>query len=147
MLIGDSLVASYKSSSSFHTLRCTAPTRTVTTSKCSLQFITGLDEMAVPDVKLTRSRDGSNGQAIFVFQNPSVFENDSEVVQSGEITGLYMTDEEGTLQTTDVQVKFIDGKPAQLIATYVMKSAFQWDRFMRFMERYANENGLGFNKA
>lgn len=103
--------------------------------------------MAIPDVKLTRSRDGSNGQAMFTFMNPTVFENDVEIIQKGEITGLYMNDEEGTIQTTDVLVKFLDGKPYKLEATYVMKSAFQWDRFMRFMERYANENGLAFNKA
>ena len=42
---------------------------------------------------------------------------------------------------------FLDGKPSKIEARYVMKSTFQWDRFMRFMERYANENGLGFNKA
>lgn len=28
-----------------------------------------------------------------------------------------------------------------------MRSAGEWDRFMRFMERYANEKGLGFSKA
>jgi hypothetical protein len=26
-------------------------------------------------------------------------------------------------------------------------SAYEWDRFMRFMERYANEQGMGFNKS
>jgi photosystem II 13kDa protein len=25
-----------------------------------------------------------------------------------------------------------------------MRSSMEWDRFMRFMERYAEENGLGF---
>ena len=29
----------------------------------------------------------------------------------------------------------------------VMKSEDEWDRFMRFMERYAEANGLGFTKA
>jgi hypothetical protein len=24
---------------------------------------------------------------------------------------------------------------------------YEWDRFMRFMERYAESNGLGFSKA
>ncbi|MGM0457330.1 MAG: photosystem II reaction center protein Psb28, partial [Cyanobacteriota bacterium] len=28
-----------------------------------------------------------------------------------------------------------------------IKSEQEWDRFMRFMERYAQENGLGFSKA
>jgi photosystem II protein len=112
-----------------------------------LQFVRGVDEMVVPDVKLTRSRDGSNGVATFTFLKPTIFENDADIVSKGEITGLYMIDEEGELQTTDVLASFLDGKPNKIEATYVMKSAFQWDRFMRFMERYADANDLGFNKA
>ena len=114
---------------------------------CVMQFVKGVDESVVPEVKLTRSRDGSNGVATFIFMKPTIFNNDADIIQKGEITGLYMIDEEGTLQTTDVNASFLDGKPDRIEARYVMKSAFQWDRFMRFMERYANENGLGFNKA
>ncbi|MCL6755527.1 hypothetical protein KBT16_32945, partial [Nostoc sp. CCCryo 231-06] len=33
-----------------------------------------------------------------------------------------------------------------LEALYVMKSPQEWDRFMRFMERYAEENDLGLSK-
>ncbi len=124
----------------------TAPA-TKTSKSCVMQFVNGVDETVVPEVKLTRSRDGSNGVATFIFQNPTIFDNDADVIQKGEITGLYLIDEEGTLQTTDVTASFLDGKPARIEAQYVMKSAFAWDRFMRFMERYANENGLGFNKA
>ena len=101
----------------------------------------------VPDVQLTRSRDGSNGVATFTFVKPTIFDNDADVISKGEITGLYLIDEEGELQTQDVVASFVDGKPSRIEARYVMKSAFQWDRFMRFMERYANENSLGFNKA
>ena len=112
-----------------------------------MQFVKGVDEAVVPEVKLTRSRDGSNGVATFTFMKPTIFDNDADVIAKGEITGLYMIDEEGTLTTTDVVASFMDGKPLKIEARYVMKSAFQWDRFMRFMERYANENELGFNKA
>jgi photosystem II protein len=34
-----------------------------------------------------------------------------------------------------------------LEAIVLMKSQGEWDRFMRFMERYAEENDLGFNKS
>ena len=64
----------------------------------------------------------------------------------GEITGLFMVDEEGELSTVDVNAKFINGKPQGIEATYVMKSTGEWNRFMRFMERYAEDNGLGFSK-
>lgn len=48
-------------------------------AKTSLQFIQGINEPTIPDVKLTRSRDGSSGVATFTFQNPSVFEASSTV--------------------------------------------------------------------
>ena len=34
-----------------------------------------------------------------------------------------------------------------LEAIYLMKSAEEWERFMRFMERYAEENELGLDKS
>lgn len=57
-----------------------------------------------------------------------------------------MIDEEGVIQSVDVNAKFINGKPAGIEAKYVMRSPREWDRFMRFMERYSNANGLQFVK-
>jgi photosystem II protein len=60
---------------------------------------------------------------------------------------MFMEDDEGMISTTDVNARFVNGKPQSIESTYVMKSPEQWDRFMRFMERYGEANGLGFNKA
>lgn len=92
---------------------------------------------------MTRSRDGSNGTATFYFQNPQILSEGS----NEEVTGMYLIDEEGELVTREVKGKFINGKPEAIEAIYLMKSTEEWDRFMRFMERYANEHGLGFNKS
>ena len=40
-------------------------------------------------------RDGSSGTATFVFSNPTIFDNLTEL---GDITGFYMIDDEGTIQ-------------------------------------------------
>ena len=109
-----------------------------------MQFIKGLDEPSVPDVKLTRSKDGSSGTATFIFEAPTVFESSEE---RGDITGLYMVDDEGEISTVDVAAKFVNGKPDRIEAKYIMRSAFEWDRFMRYMERYAEQQGLGFQKV
>ncbi|XP_062079619.1 photosystem II reaction center PSB28 protein, chloroplastic [Humulus lupulus] len=111
--------------------------------KPTIQFIQGTDEQTIPDVRLTKSRDGTNGMAIFKFDQPSVFDSSGEV---GDITGFYMIDEEGVLQSVDVSAKFVNGKPAGIEAKYIMRTPRDWDRFMRFMERYSNENGLQFIK-
>lgn len=111
--------------------------------KPTIQFIQGTDELTIPDVKLTKSRDGTNGVALFSFDQPSVFDSSGEI---GDITGFYMIDEEGVLQSVDVSAKFVNGKPSRIEAKYIMRSPREWDRFMRFMERYANQNGLQFVK-
>lgn len=116
----------------------------ITCMGATMQFVQGVNEPSVPEVKLTRSKDGGSGVATFSFTDPSVFTASNEL---GDITGLYMIDDEGTLQTVDVQAKFINGKPERIEAKYVMRTAFEWDRFMRFMERYAEENQLGFSKV
>lgn len=108
-----------------------------------IQFARGITENTVPDVRLTRAREGTSGTATFYFENPRVLDNDSQQ----EVTGMYLIDEEGELSTQDVNAKFVNGKPEAIEAKYLMKSQDEWDRFMRFMERYAEEHGLGFSKS
>lgn len=108
-----------------------------------IQFSLGVKEEVIPDVRLTRSRSGNTGTATFYFENPIALSGET----TAEITGMYMVDEEGELVTREVKAKFINGKPEALEAIYVMKSPEDWDRFMRFMERYAKDNELGFSQS
>ena len=112
---------------------------------CAIQFIPGINEKVLPNVTLTRSRDGSTGTATFCFKNPNIL--DKNTAKEGEITGMYLMDEEGILETRDVNARFVNGKPEAIEAIYIMKSPEAWDRFMRFMERYGQSNGLVFTKA
>ena len=108
-----------------------------------IEFSRGVVEEVIPDVRLTRAPDGRDGTATFYFENPKAFSEDDGV----EITGMYMVDEEGELVTREVKGRFLDGKPSGIEAFFVMKSEAEWDRFMRFMNRYAEQNGLGFTKS
>jgi photosystem II 13kDa protein len=110
-----------------------------------IQFIQGVDEIIIPRVQLTRSRDGSTGTATFLFENPSILEKRTS--KEGPITGMYLIDNEGILMTKDVNARFVNGKAKSIEAVYIMKSPEAWDRFMRFMERYGEENGLTFTKT
>lgn len=110
-----------------------------------IQFIKGISEFDIPKVRLTRSRDGSTGTATFIFENPNILDPNSS--KEGEITGMYMIDEEGTLSTKDVNARFLNGKPIAIESVYIMKTSDDWDRFIRFMERYGEKNGLTFLKA
>ena len=113
--------------------------------QAKIQFIKGLDEKVLPNVRLTRSRDGSTGTATFRFKNPNIL--DKSTAKEGEITGMYLIDEEGILETRDVNAHFINGKPETIESIYIMKTPKAWDRFMRLMERYGATNGLVFTKA
>ncbi len=108
-----------------------------------IQFSRGITEPVIPDVRLTKSRVGEQGKATFYFDHPAILGNEV----NEDVTGMYMLDEEGEITTREVKAKFVNGKPAALEATYIMNSTAEWDRFMRFMERYSAENGLGFDKA
>lgn len=108
-----------------------------------IQFIRGIDEEVIPDVQLTRSKDGQTGRATFFFQDPKSLPQSV----SQEIQGMYMIDSEGELVTREVNAKFVNGQPAGLEAFYTMKTLAEWERFMRFMERYAEKNNLGFVKS
>nr|YP_002327492.1 photosystem II protein W [Vaucheria litorea]ACF70909.1 photosystem II protein [Vaucheria litorea] len=109
-----------------------------------IQFIQGINEINIPRVKLTRSQNGTTGTATFLFTNSSLFNNESS--KQGEITGMFLIDNEGILTTKDVNVRFKNGQPINIEALYIMTNPTNWDRFMRFMERYAKENGLTFIK-
>ena len=106
----------------------------------AIQFFPGVDEPVVPDIRMTRSRDGRTGQAIFIFDQPQALSPES----MADIGGMYMVDEEGQMVTRDVNAKFVNGKPAGLEATYTWKTTDDFERFMRFAERYAQANDLGF---
>ncbi|WP_295615261.1 photosystem II reaction center protein Psb28 [Chamaesiphon sp. GL140_3_metabinner_50] len=108
-----------------------------------IQFSRGITEPVVPDVRLTKSRNGQQSKASFYFEKPEILGNEV----NDEVTGLYMLDEEGEIVTREVKAKFVNGKPEALEAIYIMNSTAEWDRFMRFMERYSADNGLGLTKA
>ena len=108
-----------------------------------IQFSRGIDEQVVPDVRLTRSRDGSQGTAIFYFENPKAL----DISSTEEITGMYLMDEEGEIVTREVKGKFVNGQPTALEAIIPINSPGEGERFMRFMNRYAEEHGLGFTKS
>ncbi len=109
----------------------------------AIQFFRGVDETVVPDIRLTRSRDGRTGQAFFYFQKPNALSEG----EMRDITGMTMIDEEGELKTREIKARFVNGAPSALEATYVWKTEPDFERFMRFAQRYAKKYGLGYTQA
>lgn len=112
------------------------------TITASIQLARGFNEQ-VDDVKISRSKDGSTSVAVFFFEAPQCM---TEAAGGAEITGMYMIDEEGEIVTRNVNAMFINGKSAGIKATYKIDGEYDWERFLRFMNRYAEANGMSLSK-
>ena len=112
-----------------------------TKKTASISFLEGVMEPTIPEIRLTRSRDGRTGQAFFTFEEPNAL----SAVKEGTIKGMSMLDEEGEIKTRDVNARFLNGNPSAIEATYVCKSEKEFERFMRFAKRYASCNGMGYS--
>ncbi len=109
-----------------------------------IQLARGIDEEAT-DVKITRSKDGDTSVAVFLFDVPNCMSGEN--AGNNEILGMYMIDEEGEMVTRNVNAKFINGKSSGIEAIHKIEGEQEWQRFLRFMNRYAESNGMGLNKA
>ena len=107
-----------------------------------IQFARGVTEEAIPEIKVTRSKTGNSGTATFFFEDPKILSKDS----SDEITGMYLIDDEGEIVSREVKGKFINGEARAIEAVLIMKSEAEFERFVRFMNKYAEQNGLGLDK-
>lgn len=104
-----------------------------------IQFARGVTEEVIPQVKVTQSKTGNTGTATFFFEDPKILSKES----SDEITGLYLIDDEGEIVSREVKGKFINGEARGIEAVLIMKSKGEFERFVRFMDKYAAEHGLG----
>jgi photosystem II protein len=109
-----------------------------------IQFIKGINESTLPSVYITRSRDGTTGTATFRFVDAELLS--PQVFMEGEVLGMSLLDKEGQLFTSSISVRFVNGKPRAIEVIYIIKTFPQWERFIRFMKRYASVNGLTFVK-
>ena len=103
-----------------------------------IQFARGVAEETIPDVKVTRSKTGNSGTATFYFEDPNILSKES----TEEITGMYLVDDEGEIVSREVKGKFVNGEARAIEAVLIMKSEQEFERFVRFMNTYAEEHGL-----
>ena len=108
----------------------------------SIQFFNGIDEKVIPEIRLTKSKDGQAGQAFFRFDNPEALLSDD----FKDIQGMYLIDEEGQIITREINIAVSrkNGKYTAIEAVYCWRSQRDFNRFMRFANRYAKQNGLAY---
>ena len=108
-----------------------------------IQFARGVTEEVIPDIRVTRSKTGNTGTATFYFEEPDILSKEN----TEEITGMYLVDDEGEIVSREVKGKFVNGEAKAIEAILIMKSVAEWERFIRFMNKYAEEHGLGLDKS
>ena len=108
----------------------------------AIQFFNGVDEKVIPEIRLTKSKDGYAGQAFFRFDNPEALLSDN----FKDIQGMYLLDEEGLITTREINIAVSkkNGKYTAIEAVYCWRSERDFKRFMRFANRYAKQNGLAY---
>ena len=99
----------------------------------AIQFIKGKDEKGLPEIRLFRSFDGKRGQAIYKFYNPKTV----TLKNLNSIEKMYLIDEEGELSTRKIDLSISEKYVKEVKSTYNWNSVKEFERFMRFSERYA----------
>ena len=95
----------------------------------------------------TSQRDGKffTGTATFWFPRADALDHDIQA--DSLIAGMKLCDAEGCMVTQDVRAEFRRGNPAGITAVVLLTNPDEWSRFMRFMGRYSERQGLDFVAA
>tara|TARA_B100000700_G_scaffold308508_1_gene386317 strand:+ start:5273 stop:5611 length:339 start_codon:yes stop_codon:yes gene_type:complete len=102
--------------------------------KVAIQFIKGEDEKEHPEIRLFRNNDGRKGQAIYKFNKLSSI----RMQNFKSIQKMYLIDEEGELSTRKINLSISESYIKEVKSTYSWNSEKEFERFMRFAQRYYN---------
>ena len=102
-------------------------------NKVTIQFLRGEDEKDNPEIRLFRNIDGKKGTAIYKFNNPTSI----KLVDLNSIQKMYLIDEEGELSTRKIDLSISKNNINAIKSIYTWHSEKEFQRFMRFAERYA----------
>ncbi|MEB3229011.1 MAG: photosystem II reaction center protein Psb28 [Synechocystis sp.] len=112
-----------------------------------IEFFEGLPE-TLSNVSLRRGKTSNNRSVLFTFQTLKALEKFQSFTK--QFTGnLKLVDEEGTISVEPSSLRIIwggdEGDDLRGVECgFELLQDDHWDRFMRFMERYAAANGMEY---
>lgn len=120
---------------------------TITTP--SIQFFEGIPE-ELGNVSLRRDRRTGLRSVLFTFNRLKAIEN-FKCFRNEFANALQLVDEEGEISVEPSGVKFIFGGPEgddlnRVECKFAIDREDHWQRFMRFMHRYAEANGMVYGE-
>jgi len=122
----------------------------MTSQTPSIQFFEGISEQ-LSNVSLRRSRNSGIRSVLMTFDSLKALEKFNSFTK-GAANSMLLTDEEGAISVTPSSVQFLFSGPEgdelkRVECKFEIEQEDHWERFMRFMNRYAEVNELAYSET
>jgi photosystem II Psb28-2 protein len=122
----------------------------MSTQTPSIQFFEGISE-ELSNVSLRRSRDTGMRSVLMTFNSLKALEKFNSFTKRFS-NSMVLTDEEGVIKVEPSSVQFVFGGPEgddlqRVECKFEISREDYWERFMRFMNRYAASNGMAYSET
>lgn len=122
----------------------------MTSKTPSIQFFSGVFE-ELNNVSLRRNLRSGNRIIVMLFKQVKALNGFNSFTKQS-LNSMLLTDEEGEIRVTPSSTQFIfggaEGDELQRVeCKFEIEQDEQWQRFMRFMQRYAEANGLAYGES
>jgi photosystem II Psb28-2 protein len=122
----------------------------MTSQTPSIHFFEGLSE-ELSNVSLRRNRYSGVRTVLMTFNSLKALEKFNSFTKKFS-NSMVLTDEEGVIRVEPSSVKFLFGGPEgdelnRVECHFEIEGQDHWERFMRFMNRYAEANGMVYGET
>jgi photosystem II Psb28-2 protein len=121
----------------------------MTSTPASIQFFDGISE-EISNVSLRRNQSSGVRTVLMTFERLRSIEQFNSY-RNKFSNSLRLVDGEGEIKIEPSSVKFIFAGPEgnefeRMDCTFEIEQEDHWERFMRFMHRYAEVNGMSYGE-
>jgi photosystem II Psb28-2 protein len=122
----------------------------MTSQTPSIEFFEGVSE-ELSDVSLRRNRNTGVRSVIMLFKQLKAIERLNSFTKKSS-NSMRLIDDEGVISIEPTSVKLFFGGPdgddlERVECKFEIDNPDHWDRFMRFMNRYAEANGMAYGES
>ncbi|MDJ0795975.1 MAG: photosystem II reaction center protein Psb28 [Calothrix sp. MO_167.B12] len=122
----------------------------MTSTTPTIQFFAGVAE-DLTNVSLRKNPQTGKRIVVMIFERIKALEGFKSFTKQS-LNSMLLTDEEGEIQVTPTSTKFIFGgdegdELRQVECKVEIEQDEHWERFMRFMHRYADANGMAYKEG
>lgn len=126
------------------------PSFNMTSKTPSIQFFEGISE-ELSNVSLRRNRNSGVRTVVMTFETLKAIEKFNSFTKRFS-NSMLLTDEEGSISVDPSSVQFLFGGPEgdelnRMECHFEIEQEDHWERFMRFMNRYAEANGMAYSET